>query len=160
MKRFLPGLILCVIMQEVLLTPFSLGGIRPDLFLLLVVFLGLRSCEEAATLQGFLIGLCQDALSGGPLGLRAFTYCLLGFLTARLSHGLYTGNLLAQFWLLLGGCAAAGGITLGLLSFFLGPPPLLTSLLWVIAPEALYTAVVGLLLLRLPQVRAAVTRPA
>jgi hypothetical protein len=77
-----------------------------------------------------------------------------------LSHGLYTGNLLAQFGLLLGSCAAAGGITLGLLSFFLGPPPLLTSLLWVIAPEALYTAVVGLLLLRLPQVRAAVTRPA
>lgn len=160
MKWFLPGLLACTITQAVLLSPLSLGGVRPDLFLLLVFFLSLRCGEEAATLQGFLIGLCQDALSGGPLGLRAFTYSLLGFLTSRLSHDLYTENLLAQFWLLLGGCAAAGGITLVLLTFFLGPPPLLTTFFWVIAPEALYTAVVGLLLLRLPHLRAAVTRPA
>ena len=158
MMWFLPGLLACVIMQEVLLSSLSLGGIRPDLFLLLVLFLGLRCTQETATLQGFLIGLCQDALSGGPLGLRAFTYSLLGFLAARLSHDLYTGNLLAQFWLLLGGCAAAGSVTFVLLTYFLGPPPLITTVLWVIAPEALYTALVGLLLLRLQHLRAAATR--
>ena len=158
MKWFFPGLLACVIVQAVLLSPFSLGGIRPDLFLLLVFFLSLRCVEETATLQGFLIGLCQDALSGGPLGLYAFTYSLLGFLTARVSHDVFTGSLLAQFWLLLGGCAAAGGITFILLTFFLGPPPLITTFLWVIAPEAFYTAVAGLLLLRLPHLGAAVTR--
>jgi rod shape-determining protein MreD len=159
MRWLLPGLLACSIAQAALLSPLSLWGVRPDLFLLLVFFLSLRCGEEAATLQGFFVGLCQDALSGGPLGLCAFTYSLLGFLTARLGRDLYTGNLLAQFWLLLTGCAAAGGITLVLLTFFLGPPPLLTTFLWVIAPEALYTAVVGLLLLRLPHLRAALTQP-
>lgn len=158
MRWFVPGLLACVLAQAVLLGPFSLGGIRPDLFLLLVFLISQRVSPEAATLLGFLVGLFQDALSGSPLGLRAFTDSLMGFLAARLSHDMYTDKPLALFWLLLGGTAAAGGITLALLTFFLGPPPLFPVLFWVIAPEALYTAAVGLLIVWLPQLRAVLAR--
>jgi rod shape-determining protein MreD len=160
MNWFLLGLLLCVLGQTVLLAPFSLGGLRPDLFLLLVFLVSQRVSPELATVLGFLIGLCQDGLSDGPLGLRAFTYSLMGFLAARLSHQIYTDRPLAIFWLLLGGSAAAGCISLGLLVFFLGPPPFLLTLLFVIAPEALYTAAVGLLIFWLPQLRAALARSA
>jgi hypothetical protein len=44
------------------------------------------------------------------------------------------------------------------LTFFVGFLPLLPALS-VVAPEALYTAVIGFLLLRLPQVRAVLVRP-
>jgi rod shape-determining protein MreD len=159
MTWFLPGLLLCAMAQAVLLGPLSVWGIRPDLFLLLVFLVSQRVSPEAATALGFLIGLCQDGLSGGPLGLHAFSDSLLGFLAARLSHHMYTDKPLALFWLLLGGSAAAGGITLALLTFFLGPRLLLPALFRVIAPEALYTAAVGLLILCLPQIRAALTRP-
>jgi rod shape-determining protein MreD len=151
MKWFLPGLLGGVAAQTVLLPAAGLWGIRPDLLLLLVFFLSPRVSPEAATLQGFAIGLTQDALSGAPLGLRAFTYSLLGFLIARLSRNLYTEEPLAQFWLLLGGCAATGALTFALLAFFLGPPPLLPTLAWVILPEAVSTAALGLLLLWLPR---------
>lgn len=160
MRWFLPGLFACILVQTVLLAPLSLGGIRPDLFLLLVFLVSQRTSPEAATLVGFLVGLFQDALSGSPLGLRAFTDSIMGFLAARLSHDMYTDKPLALFWLLLGGSAAAGGITLALLTFFLGPPPLFPTLLWVIAPEALYTAAVGLLIVWLPQIRATLARAA
>jgi rod shape-determining protein MreD len=159
MMWFLPGLLFCVMAQSVLLGPLSVWGIRPDLFLLLVFLVSQRVSPEATTVLGFLIGLCQDGLSGGPLGLHAFTDSLLGFLAARLSHQIYTDKPLALFWLLLGGSAAAGGITLGLLTFFLGPRLFLPALIRVIAPEALYTAAVGLLILWLPQIRVALTRP-
>jgi rod shape-determining protein MreD len=159
MKALLLGLLGCATAQVALLAPVSVGGVRPDLFLLLVFLLSPRLSPESATLQGFGIGLVQDILSGGPLGLRAFICSALGFLTAWLSHDLYTDKPLAQFWLLLAGATAAGGITYALLAFFLGPPPLLASLL-VIAPEAVYTAGVGFLLLRLPPVRAALAQPA
>ncbi len=158
MNWFLPGLLACALAHAVLLGPLSVWGIRPDLFLLLVLLLGQRVSPEAATLLGFLIGLCQDGLSGGPLGLRAFTDSLMGFLAARLSQHLYTDKPLALFWLLLAGSVAAGSITLGLLTFFLGPPPFLAALLRVIVPEALYTAAVGLLIRWLPQIRVALTR--
>lgn len=159
MNWFLPGLLFCAMAQAVLLGSLSVWGIRPDLFLLLVFLVSQRCSPEAATVLGFLIGLCQDGLSGGPLGLRAFTDSLMGFLAARLSHHMYTDKPLALFWILLGGSAAAGGITLALLTFFLGPRPLVPALLRVIAPEAVYTAAVGLLILWLPRLRAALTRP-
>jgi rod shape-determining protein MreD len=148
---FLPGLLGCAVAQVALLGPLSLTGIRPDLFLLLVFFLSPGCPPEAATLQGFLIGLCQDALSGGPLGLRAFTYSLLAFLVARLSRNLQTEKPFAQFWLLLAGCGGAGALALLLLSFFLGPPPLLSTLGWVILPETVYTATFGFLILAVPR---------
>jgi rod shape-determining protein MreD len=156
MKWFLPGLLLCATAQTVLLAPAAIGGIRPDLFLLLLFFLSPRMTAEAATIQGFLLGLCQDALSGGPLGLRAFAYSLLGFLAARLSHDLYTDKPLAQCWFLLAGCAATGMLSLALLSFFLVAPPVVATFLWVILPEAIYTAALGFLMLWLPRMWLAV----
>jgi len=157
MRLFVLGLLACASAQAALLGAISVGGVRPDLFVLLVFFLSPRVSPEIATLQGFVIGLCQDALSGGPLGLRAFTYTFLGFLTAWLSHDLYTEKPLAQFWLLLAGAASASVVAFALLTFFVGLLPLLPAL-GVIAPEAFYTAVVGFLLLRLPQVHAAFVR--
>ena len=124
------------------------------------VWVWVSGSPEAATIEGFLIGLCQDALSGGPLGLRAFSFALVGFFCARLGQAMYTDEPLAQSWLLLGGSAGTGLLTLTLLSFFLEPPPLLRTLLFVVTPEALYTAALGLLLLRLPQLRGGLARPA
>ena len=157
MRVFLLSLLACAAAQTVLLDPLSVGGVRPDCFLLLVLCWSPRVRPELATIQGFCVGLCQDALSGGPLGLKAFTYSLLGFLTALLSHDLFTDKPLAQFWLLLVGAASAGALSFLLLTFFMGLTPLLPAL-WVIVPETLYTAVVGFLLLRLPWVRATLAR--
>ena len=157
MRVFLLSLVACAAAQAVLLVPLSVGGVRPDCFLLLVFFLSPRVSPELATIQGFFIGLCQDALSGGPLGLKAFTYSLLGFLTARLSHKLNTDKPLAQFWLLLVGAVGAGALTFLLSCFFVGLSPLL-SVLWIIAPEAIYTAALGFLLLRVPWLRTALAQ--
>ena len=155
---FLPGLIFCAIAQTALLGPLSVWGVRPDLFFLLVFLVSQRCTPEAGTVLGFLIGLCQDGLSGGPLGLHAFTDSLLGFVAARLSHHMYTDKPLALFWFLLAGSAAAGSISLLLLTFFQGPGLFLPAMLRVIVPEALYTATAGMLLFWLPQIRAILTR--
>jgi rod shape-determining protein MreD len=156
----LPGLIACAVAQTVLLEPLSVGGVRPDLFLILVCLFSLHVRPEASTGMGFLIGVYQDVLSGAPLGLRAFTYSLIGFLVARVSRDVYTDKPLAQFWLLFAGSAGAGCITFALLGFFLGPRSFLPALVFVIVPEAVYTAAAGLLVLRLPIVRAALPRQA
>ena len=155
---FLPALIFCAIAQTALLGPLSVWGVRPDLFFLLVFLVSQRCTPEAGTVLGFLIGLCQDGLSGGPLGLHAFTDSLLGFVAARLSHHMYTDKPLALFWFLLAGSAATGSISLLLLTFFQGPGLFLPALLRVIVPEALYTATAGMLLFWLPQIRAILTR--
>jgi rod shape-determining protein MreD len=151
------GLLGCATAQTVLFPTVGLGGLRPDLFLLLVLLLSPRLSPEGAAAQGFGIGLVQDALSGGPMGLCAFVLSLMGFLTARLSRDLVTDKPLAQFWLLLAGAVTADVLTYILLAFFLEPPPLLISLR-VILPEVLLTACLGFCILRMPPVRVALAR--
>jgi rod shape-determining protein MreD len=146
-------LLACAAMQTVLLNALSVAGVHPDCFLLLVLFWGARVRPEAATLQGFMAGLTQDALSGGPLGLKAFVLSLLGFLIARLSRHLNTEKPFPQLWVLLSAATGAGVLSIGLLSFFLGPPPLLPTI-GVMVAEALYTTLLGFLLLRVPFVQA------
>jgi len=154
----LVGLGLCVVGQAILLEPLGVAGIRPDLFLLLVCFLSQRLTPEAATLQGFLIGLTQDALSGGPLGLRAFTNSLLAFAASCLSRDLHTEAPLAQFGLLFAGSLGVGLLSLVLYLFFFGVVSPLPALLRVIVPEAAYTAAAGVLIFSLPRIRAALVR--
>ncbi len=160
MKWIFPLTLLgCAAVQTVLLNALSVAGVHPDCFLLLVLFWGVRVHPEAATLQGFFAGLTQDALSGGPLGLKAFVLSLFGFLVARLSRRLNTEKPFPQLWLLLGAASGAAILSVGLLSFLLGPPPLLPTLETMVA-EVLYTALLGFLLLRLPGLQAHLGQPA
>lgn len=159
MRLVLLGLLGCAAAQTVLFPTVGLVGLRPDLFLLLVLLLSPRLSPEGATAQGFLVGLVQDALSGGPLGLCAFVLSLMGFLTARLSRDLVTDKPLAQAWLLLAGAVTADLLAYTLLAFFLEPPPILMSLRMIL-PKELFTVCLGFLLLRMPLVRIALARAA
>ena len=155
---FAVGLLACVLAQAIFLAPISVAGIRPDVFLLLVLYVSQRVTPETATLLGFLAGLTQDALSGAPLGLRAFTYGLLGFLTACLSRDMYTETPLAQFGLVFAGSAGAGIVSLGLFLFFFGAASPVSPFFRTILPESAYTAAAGVVLFSLPRIRAALAR--
>jgi len=125
----------------------GVAGVQPDLFLILAVGAGLGAAPEAAAVMGFLAGIYQDTLSGGPLGLRAFTLTLMAYAAARLGREVQVSRPAAQFALLLWGAALAGATTLLTLSFFFGPPPLGHILLRVVLPETLLTAALGTALL-------------
>lgn len=135
------------IFQSTLLDVFSIGGVKPDLFLLLLFFFSLSLQADLAAILGFLLGLYQDALSGGPLGLKAFSFSLIGFLTARLSEKLYTTAIFPRLALLSLIAILSGTTTLLLLRFFLSFQPLLPTFLRITLPEALLTSVLGLLVL-------------
>ncbi len=144
---FLLALVGVCVVQAAAGARLTLAGIQPDLFLILAVGASLGAAPEAAAVMGFLAGVYQDALSGAPLGLRAFTLTLMAFGAARVGRELEASQFAAQFALLLGGAALAGAITLATLSFFFGPPPFLATLIRVIVPETLLTAALGTALL-------------
>lgn len=54
-------------------------GARPDAILLAAVFLGLRRDRATGLIGGFVLGLFQDVLSGGLLGLNALLKGLIGY---------------------------------------------------------------------------------
>ncbi len=53
-------------------------GAKPDAILLAAVFLGLRRDRATGLIGGFVLGLFQDVLSGGLLGLNALLKGLIG----------------------------------------------------------------------------------
>lgn len=61
---------------------------KPDVMLLTTVFLGLHRGGIAGLVGGFALGLVQDALSGGLLGLNALLKGLIGRSTGGLKIGM------------------------------------------------------------------------
>ncbi len=64
--------------QTTLLEIFSLGGVTPDLALIFVVYCGVHFQRNGGTGAGVIIGLVQDCLSGGLLGINTLSKGLAG----------------------------------------------------------------------------------
>jgi rod shape-determining protein MreD len=81
-------LVAAVLLQSTLLRWVALKGVRPDLALVVMVFVAVRRGSMSAQLAGFFSGLTEDLLSLAPLGFHALVRTTLGFL-----YGLTEGSI-------------------------------------------------------------------
>ena len=110
--RFLPFFILAYIalgIQSGLAGYGTLYQSRPNLALLVVIFIAVNANRDAALLGCFLLGLTQDLLTGqSPLGLNAVSYGLIGMLVINTQEVVYSDHFLTHISLgLLGGLVYA-----------------------------------------------------
>jgi len=139
---FLVWLIAALVVRGVFLDLLSIGGVRPDLLVLVLVYWGLAAGPVGGTLGGFLIGLVADAELARGLGVQAGLFSIAGFGTGLAGRHLIREHLVLQMALLFVGTLFLGlGRLIALLpgdgarSFFFALPLLLGS--------ALYTALLG-----------------
>ncbi len=59
---------------------FNIAGVKPNLFVVLVLCLGLFINKNIAIIFGFIIGIYLDILTGRQIGISAVIYALIGFL--------------------------------------------------------------------------------
>ena len=77
--------------------------IRPDLLLVLGLFLALHLESHEVFVVGWCFGLASDLVSvTGRLGLGALEFCLVLYLISLLRKGFFGTRVLAQFFLCLG----------------------------------------------------------
>jgi rod shape-determining protein MreD len=71
-----------VLVQTIVVRFLAVIDIVPDILLLWIVYIAIREGQVAATVAGFLLGLCVDFLSGtdGMIGLAALSKTIAGFL--------------------------------------------------------------------------------
>lgn len=77
-----------LLLQSTLLERVAIKGVKPDLVMIILVFVSLRKGSMAGQLSGFISGIFEDLLSLAPLGFNAFSRTLIGFL-----YGLFEGNI-------------------------------------------------------------------
>lgn len=71
---------LAILFHSTVMKLFAIGPFRPDLSLLVLVYLSLREGSFAGVWIGFFIGLLQDAYRPSSFGVNAFAKSLAGYM--------------------------------------------------------------------------------
>ena len=81
-----------LLMQSTLIGRIEIFGTRPDLALLVLIFIANQSNPVECILYGFFIGFLQDVYTPEYLGYNAFTMSLIAFLLGVLKESLTVEN--------------------------------------------------------------------
>src|SRR5216117_4412997 len=146
--------------QATLAPALGVGGVTPDLPLIVVVLLALRRGAEFGCVAGFGAGLLQDAAGGGLIGVQALTKAVIGFAIGAAGSRLRVSQPLVQVPGLVLLSLLEGLARFGLLQLFHFPAPFGGLLMYVIVPQALYNGFLGAaLVLALAWAEAVRSRP-
>jgi rod shape-determining protein MreD len=132
------------IIFQVSVVPFiAMGTFKPDLPILVILFLAARRGPFEGVLAGFISGLLLDSLSSGFLGLTAFTYSLSGFVVGKLFYSDVPMSL--GRWALGSGLGILAHSLIFVYIYTLGDaPPIYIVIVRQALPAALYTWIVGM----------------
>lgn len=83
------SILLAVILQGAVLPVYVVNNFKPDLLLVITVFLALRGSYGGGAPLAWLLGLVKDSLSGLYLGLNAFTFLIIFLVIKSVSDRLY-----------------------------------------------------------------------
>ena len=137
-----------VLLQTTVLRFVAVLGVKPDLQLILVVFLALRRGSMSGQIAGFVGGLLEDVVTLSPLGFHALVKALVGF-CAGLPCGFIRASAVVVPVLLVAGAALIKGLASGMLSLAFQIPldaHLLEERFWI---ETAYNVVLAPLLFAL-----------
>lgn len=72
------------VLSSTLLSWVEIGGVKPDLALVIIALVAMSRGEMSGQISGFLSGLLEDAISVSPLGFTAMIRTVVGFLCGKL----------------------------------------------------------------------------
>ena len=142
-------LLLLIPVQTTVVDHLSIYGIKPDLGLIIVYWIGFGMGEMDGVVMGVLIGTVMDLFSGGVLGTNLLTKPIIGGLAGLLGRVVLDARVLFSMGILFGLSILSGFLIYLFLKFFEGEMAFGEVFRWIILPQALYDAAVGALLFSL-----------
>lgn len=145
---YLVAAIVTILFQTTFVDLVSISKVKPDVVLLLVVYIALVEKRLPATLAGFALGLV-DGLSGtGLLGLSALTKSLAAFIVSS-----YKGTKELQSFYHASAALVIAALLQNLIAFTIlsidSPLTFWRGILTLAIPSAVYTTVFGLIVFAL-----------
>ncbi|MEE2754111.1 MAG: rod shape-determining protein MreD [Candidatus Latescibacterota bacterium] len=130
----------------------AIAGIRPDILLIVIVYIGIRSGQLEATIFGFVSGLLLDVYNPEFMGVNACANSVVGFAAGYSRVGIVAEDLRVQVLALL-----FASLFHDLIYFALSPVsnPLkfVTTFFTYGVGTAIYTAIIGLMIVILVSIR-------
>lgn len=137
--------IIIAILQLTIVNFISIGNIKPDLLLVLVVFVALKKGPWKAVAIGILAGFLKDMFSFGTV-INTVSMPLYGFLTgiARQRFYFIKEGLLTEALVVLSVCVLDSVVMIMHFSNWDYPPSLLILIFFIAVPAVLYTCLVSI----------------
>jgi rod shape-determining protein MreD len=82
-------LAVATILQSTLISYIAIGGVKPDLSLIILVFISVRTGSLIGQFSGFTSGLIEDFISLPPLGFFSLIRTIIGFLYGLIRRSFY-----------------------------------------------------------------------
>lgn len=162
MRTFLKGLFVIVAVaafQAAVVPHYLEPAFKPDLLLVLMVYLALRSPTSVSLPAAYGLGLLKDCLSGIYLGLNAFSFLVVYLVLKSVSERLYVQSCLLFVLTVSVATVASLAINLLLLLVFSQASTLFASLLSLLLPHLLVNAFVASLVAVVPDCGSPRTSP-
>ncbi len=144
-RPFIMGVMILVLylMQTTVFAALELGGIKPDLLVIITSAIGVIRGRKEGMLVGFFSGLLLDVQTGSLLGFYALIFVMIGYLNGYARHVFFNEEL--KLPLILIGCSEFGyGMVIYILRFFLRSEfQFVYYLSHIIIPQLIYTIIVA-----------------
>ncbi len=153
MKSFIKILLLLssiILIQVSVLPQYIMPAFKPDLLLILMVYLALRTPIETSLPSSYLLGMLKDCIGGIYLGLNAFSFLAVYIFIKSVSDRLYVRSGLLFVITVSLATAVTLSINLLLLAVFSQAHGVVTSVFGSIVPHILVNAFVASLLAAMP----------
>ena len=137
---------LALLLQTVLVPPFFAGGIKPDLLLLLTIWIGLRESPWSGGTLVYGLGWLYDAYAGVFPGLHGFVLLTIFLVVCGMATRLNTESLPLIWGLIGGGTLLQGVLTVFALQFFADAEPFWLVMLRYLPMQLLLNLLTGYLL--------------
>jgi rod shape-determining protein MreD len=100
-----------ILLQSTILGKIAIRGVRPDLALIVLIFVSLRRGSMVGQVSGFASGFLEDLMNVSPLGFHSLMRTVIGFL-----YGVFSGNMFIDPFLMPIVLTIIGTIVKGLLA--------------------------------------------
>jgi rod shape-determining protein MreD len=107
-------LFIALLVQSTILNAISISGVKPDITLMIIIFIAFRKGCIPGQLSGFFTGIFEDFISLSPLGFHSLIKATIGFL-----YGLLEGGFIIDAFILPVVFLAAGTVIKGITSWLL-----------------------------------------
>jgi len=132
------------LVQSTVLDNIAIYNVKPNLLMVFIVSVALLGSNVEGAVVGFICGLVQDMVSGGPIGFYALLGLYLGFAIGSINERLYRENVLVTIIVTFISTVVYEFSVYFLSYFEKGSLQLVYPFTHVILPEAVYNSVVSI----------------